>query len=249
MPNLHALTGAYVLDALDDSELAGFEEHLAECAECREEVASLRPTVTRLAAADTSLPPALRDAVLAQVARTAQAGPVARAPGDRPTTRLARSRPSTRSRPSWRRWPALAAAAAVVALAGAGGTAWYQQRQDVAASEAMQNQAMRIVSAPDAVSEALDLGNTHVVMSSQMHAAVLMGEGVPMPERDGMVYQLWMMHDDGSAAPGPTFLPQDGEVMAILEGDLAGVTELAVTVEPAGGSRFPTGSMLAHVRV
>jgi hypothetical protein len=41
--------GAYVLGALDADDLAEFEAHLADCAECRSNVAGLRPTVGLLA--------------------------------------------------------------------------------------------------------------------------------------------------------------------------------------------------------
>ena len=44
MTDVHALSGAYAVDALDDIERAAFERHLAACAECRAEVASLRET-------------------------------------------------------------------------------------------------------------------------------------------------------------------------------------------------------------
>jgi hypothetical protein len=54
-----------------------------------------------------------------------------------------------------------------------------------------------------------------------------------MPD-DGTVYQVWMMHADGSPAPGPVFVPHDGEVMAVVEGDLTTVTELVVTEQPRG---------------
>ncbi|MBU2075761.1 MAG: zf-HC2 domain-containing protein, partial [Actinobacteria bacterium] len=42
MNDVHALSGAYAVDALDDIERAQFERHLVECAECRAEVDSLR---------------------------------------------------------------------------------------------------------------------------------------------------------------------------------------------------------------
>ncbi len=41
MSDLHGLSGAYAVDALDDLERARFERHLAECEDCRAEVASL----------------------------------------------------------------------------------------------------------------------------------------------------------------------------------------------------------------
>ena len=36
--DLHHLSGAYAVDALDDAERAAFEEHLRGCADCRAEV-------------------------------------------------------------------------------------------------------------------------------------------------------------------------------------------------------------------
>ena len=40
--DIHGLSGAYAVDALDDVERAEFERHLGQCPECQEEVASLR---------------------------------------------------------------------------------------------------------------------------------------------------------------------------------------------------------------
>ena len=40
MSDLHKLTGAYAVDALDELERARFEQHLTECDDCRAEVAS-----------------------------------------------------------------------------------------------------------------------------------------------------------------------------------------------------------------
>ena len=38
---LHDLTAAYALDALDDEDARAYEEHLAHCERCRDELASL----------------------------------------------------------------------------------------------------------------------------------------------------------------------------------------------------------------
>ena len=241
-PNLHALTGAYALDALDPTERQEFTEHLTQCAECREEVASFRAAAIRMAAGQATPPAALREAVLSEVARTAQAHPVSgaiAASGARDV-----SAATARAK---RRWPALVAAAAVVAVTAVGGTAVYRDREAAIAAAAMQSKAMRIASAPDAISMDVDLGATHLVVSSEMQAAALMGEDVPMPRAGGDVYQVWMMHSDGSAVPGPTFVPHDGELMVIVEGDLSDVAEVAVTVEPRGGSAEPSDEMVAHV--
>jgi anti-sigma-K factor RskA len=228
--NLHALTGAYALDALDADERAAFEDHLATCPECAREVASLQATVTRLGASTAvSPPPDLRAAVLAQASATAQVPPT--------TSRTPVAREPAPVRPrAWaspQRWLRTAAAAAVVVALGVGGVLVVRDNENARLSAQMQDKAMRIMTAPDAVSHDVDLGASHVVTSMEMGAAVLLGEDVPMPD-DGTVYQVWMMHADGSPAPGPVFVPHDGEVMAVVEGDLTTVTELVVTEQPRG---------------
>jgi anti-sigma-K factor RskA len=64
--NIHDLSAAYALDALDDDERRAYEEHLAGCERCREEVASFSSTAGALAyAAGPAAPPAaLRDRIL-----------------------------------------------------------------------------------------------------------------------------------------------------------------------------------------
>jgi anti-sigma-K factor RskA len=101
---LHELTPAYVLDALDPSDLEDFEEHLATCARCREEVAELSGAAAALAYAvpPVAPPPALR----ARILETARA--------ERPN--VVPMRP---------RWAApVAAAAAIAACAAIGLGVW-----------------------------------------------------------------------------------------------------------------------------
>jgi anti-sigma-K factor RskA len=63
---LHELTAAYALDALAPGEREAFEDHLAECERCREEVAELAVAASALAYAvePVSPPPALRGRIL-----------------------------------------------------------------------------------------------------------------------------------------------------------------------------------------
>src|SRR5689334_9084112 len=73
--DIHALAGAYALDALNDIERAAFDRHAAECEACAVEVAELRETVGRMAEVSWSVPPPrMRRAVLAEVSRTRQVG-------------------------------------------------------------------------------------------------------------------------------------------------------------------------------
>jgi anti-sigma-K factor RskA len=67
--SLHALAGAYALDALDDAERARFERHLASCATCPDEVRGFTAAAAELGrAAAVTPPPALKGRVLADVA-------------------------------------------------------------------------------------------------------------------------------------------------------------------------------------
>lgn len=66
--DVHALSGAYAVDAIDDIERARFERHLAGCAECQAEVASLRAAASEMAVlSEVAPPPSLRAKVLAEI--------------------------------------------------------------------------------------------------------------------------------------------------------------------------------------
>jgi anti-sigma-K factor RskA len=98
---VHDLTAAYALDALEPEEARGYEEHLAGCERCREELASLQGAAGALAyAAPPARPPEeLRGRILA----------AARA--ERPNVVPLRPR-------SWTRPLAVAAAVAACAVVG-----------------------------------------------------------------------------------------------------------------------------------
>ncbi|HEY3551148.1 MAG TPA: anti-sigma factor [Gaiellaceae bacterium] len=64
--DLHDLTAAYALDALDPDEADAYERHLSQCEECREQLAELNGAAANLAfGAVAPAPPArLRGAIL-----------------------------------------------------------------------------------------------------------------------------------------------------------------------------------------
>ncbi|MFL6126489.1 RskA family anti-sigma factor, partial [Actinophytocola sp.] len=75
-PDIHALTGAYALDAVAGVERADFERHLAECESCAQEVHELQETAARLALAATEIPPPhLKNQVMAQIRTVRQLPP------------------------------------------------------------------------------------------------------------------------------------------------------------------------------
>ena len=108
-PELDALLGAYVLDALDPDERARIDDYLTRNPRARAEVDDLRETTAVLAAAPLDDDPASDDLW------TRIAAEVSADPGVAPVDELAQRRASRRSPATWIA-SAVAAAAAVVAL-------------------------------------------------------------------------------------------------------------------------------------
>ncbi|WP_028643860.1 anti-sigma factor [Nocardioides sp. URHA0020] len=233
-PNdVHALSGAYAVDALDDIERAGFERHLAECADCRAEVASLREAAGLLAEdAATDPPPALRARVLADITK------VRPLPPEVVTVHPAAS-PSRRGRGA----RFLAAAAAVVVLGGGATVAWQQPWQD---GTTQQSAAQSVLSADDARSTSLDFpggAKATVTHSDSLGEAVIVTEKMPPPP-DGKVYQLWL-DQPGKGMVSAGTMPAKPDQTVLLTGDAASATGAGITVEPEGGSTAPTSEPIA----
>jgi anti-sigma-K factor RskA len=235
MSDIHALSGAYAVDALDDDERVEFEEHLAVCAECRAEVASFRETGALIAETEAVEPPAsLRSGVLSGIGRI------------RPLPPEATSSPepveSTGATVVRRRLlPQLLAAAAAVVLLAAGAVLWHPWQQHDSTDLAAQ-----ILNAPDAMKVIEKLpdgqGELTLVRSASLKRAVMIGDHVPAAG-SGKTYQMWYQQ------PGQPMvsagLMTDTDEPTVLSGDAATAVAAAVSVEPAGGSEAPTTKPVA----
>ena len=225
---IHALSGAYAVDALDDIERAQFERHLADCAECRAEVDSLREAAALLPETTTAVPSdALRERVLAGIATV------------RPLPPLTVETPARR-RPRFRPAALVAAAAAVVAI-GAGAVVW--QPWDDETSQAPQLSAVeRVLQAEDAeeyVQELPDGSKATLTRSKSLNQAVIETSDMAPPP-NGKVYELWLDHEGVGMVPAG-LMPDASDAVLLLEGDPATGQGACITVEPAGGSEEPTG--------
>lgn len=81
--DIHALSGPYAVNAVDDVERARFERHLAHCPACQAEVDSLVATATLLTMTTQLAPPAsLRAKVLADIKTVRPLAPLVAAGGD-----------------------------------------------------------------------------------------------------------------------------------------------------------------------
>lgn len=239
--DIHALSGAYAVDALDDLERAAFERHLAECAECRAEVAGLREAASMIAETTTAEPPAeLRDRVLAGIAGIRPLPPEVPAASADPAAPTA---PAARRR---RRTPQFLAAAAAVAVIAAGGAVAWQQPWSDDSSQSQLSAADQVLRASDAKSTSLDFpGGAHatVTHSDALGRAVIVTKDMPPPP-PGKVYELWLDQPGEGMVPAG-LMPVRADQTYVLTGDAATATGAGITVEPEGGSPEPTTEPIA----
>lgn len=226
----HTLSGAYALGALSPDESVRFEDHLARCEMCAQEVRGFRETGAWLAeAAARTPPPGLRDRVLDEISRTRQLAP---APERLPEPR--------RSRWNWGLGLVLAASAAVVIALG---TIIVDQVTEVRELRDNERQIAAVLSDPEAehtTAEPAEDVTVTVVHSEDTGQLVFSAHG--LEELSDEDYQLWLTRDDGTVySAGLLDVDESGFVLPMLatpeDADTEGV---AVTVEPEGGSDQPT---------
>ena len=242
--SLHALSGAYAVDALDDAERAAFEEHLRGCHDCQDEVASLREAASLMADdAATSPPPTLRDSVLSGIST------IRPLPPEKPAATEVEDTASVVVPMRHRRrlrLAALAAAAAVLAIVGVGAVFQPWQDRNQAPPSATLSPADRVLAADDArhISIRFDDGSRATVVRSLSEGkAVLVTSDMAAPPA-GKTFELWLQDKTGHMAKaGLMSTPGDNKVL--LRGDAAKATGVGITVEPAGGSDQPTSAPIA----
>lgn len=231
--DIHTLTGAYAVDALDDVERARFEEHLAVCEACQQEVAEFHDTAAHLAAASYETPPpGMRDAVMARIDQTRQEPP-------RPST----SDTSVVHLPSPWYQRLLAPAAAVLMLVVIGLTAVIANMNDrLDELETLAAPVAEILTAPDVTVRVLEGPDGAQV---RLVASPTRGEGVFLVDSlaqapEGRTYQLWLIDTEGATPAGLLNVDEQGRGSKVMTGDMGDVVAIGVTVEPEGGSPQPT---------
>jgi anti-sigma-K factor RskA len=215
--DVHALVGPYALDALDDGEERSFEQHLALCERCREELAGLREAAASLAyaAPRTAPPPELKQRILAQ------------ARAERPNVVPLKRR---------RNWTApLAAAAAIAACAAVALGIW------AASLSSSQDPLENVLSKPG--SKLVSMGRAGAVAVAPDGTAVL-AVGVP-PAPSGKTYEAWVIRS-GKAEPAGLFPGRPGTSVVEIPRAVRPGAVVAVTLERAGGVQQPTSKPLAQ---
>lgn len=245
--DIHALSGAYAVDALDDIERAKFARHLASCAECQAEVESLQETAGLLAETTATAPsPELRNRILDQIKTVRPLPPITpeqALPAEPAETATTVAGPAAaRAQRRWLR--PLVAAAAVVAIVGVGSTVW--QPWDNSSSQTTQiSAADRVLGAPDAVRVTKKLasgGEATVVASKSLNKFVVMTRDLP-PLAAGKIYEMWLQDAQEGMVPAGLMTAADATV--VLNGNVENAVGAGITIEPAGGSTVPTSDPIA----
>lgn len=223
---LHDLTAAYALDALDNEDARAYEEHLAHCERCRDELASFSETAGALAYAVDSPapPPELRARILQEAARE--------------RSNVVPLRP---------RWVApLAAVAAVAACAAIALGLWAASLSGKLDSKnealARQTRVAEILASPGAQKVSFARGS--LVVDPGGRAALVvrdLREAAP-----GKTYEAWVA--DGGAPEAAGVFDGGRAVAFPLERPVASGATVMVTEEKDGGVDAPTQTPFIVVR-
>jgi anti-sigma-K factor RskA len=255
MRDVHTLAGPYAMDAISAPDRVRFERHLAGCAECAREIASLREATARLAtAAAVAPPPALKARVIAAAAVARQRPPAAE-PAAAARGRLSRGWPlrGRQSRGKLALAAGALAAAAVVAAAVVFGVSNGSMHDQLSRAQASSQQVAAVLTARDATmmtGQVKGGGTVTIVMSHARRELVFTAADLhALPDARG--YELWLIGPAGDRAV--IMLPpvSHGMTGPVIAAGLRPGDHLALTAEPSGGAARstgrPTGPMMLDV--
>ena len=254
MSEIHGAVGAYVVNALDPSELDEFEAHLAVCPTCRREVVEFSETAAELSLLATApVPPAeLRSSILSAISEVRvlpplddveqekQTTPPALVQPDPPTTERAPiDELAVRRQQRRARILTVAVAAVMVVALSLGGWVFslVSAQQSQVADQALETQ---LFSAPDVEVFSSTMKNgakMSFVVSKGLNKAMFVSDNLPATGSD-KTYQLWTLNDAGAVPDN--LVAGGGSRKEWFQGDVAGSSGLAVSIEAAGGAQQPT---------
>jgi anti-sigma-K factor RskA len=214
---IHELSAAYALHALDAEEERAYEDHLAHCAECLDEVASFQEVAGQMAyAVEAPAPPAHLRVRILDRARAERATVV----------------------PLRRRWafPVAAAAAVAASLTAVGVGIW-------AASLSSRLEDERAANARSAQVFELAGAQGSLVVTPSGEATLIVKDLGRAPQ--GKTYEAWVIQGE-VVKPAGTF-PGGEPTAFVLSRPVPRGTTVAVTLEVAGGVDRPTTRPLFSV--
>ncbi len=223
MEHVDELIAGQALYALSPEDEERVALHVAECDQCRRQLREAEALAASLAYAVPAAapPPDLRDRVLAAVEPVVEAAPA------RPVE--AQPRPARRSR-SW--WPRIAAVAVpVLAVAVVGLAIW---------NVSLHSDLSGIHSGLYNGTAGNLRGVGNVVVKRDGNATLYASIG---PAPPGKTYEAWVIR--GKVALPAGLFEGGGTVNLKLSRNARPGDVIAVTVEPAGGTKAPTGTPIA----
>ncbi len=247
----------FALGALPESEASAVAAHVRTCAECRAEYDDLRGVADLVGYQAESSRSELDELAAARmklrIMRVVRADAEAPAPAGIPTV----ERVAASKRP-WFAYGLAAAAVLVAAFVSVDDVGLRShdasQTQNVATANDRAAQLAAASAAAETQRRSLERELALVVAPGSKHFAVPRGEviesngrlvialtGVAAPP-NGKTYQAWTLARGAkSVAPSITFAPDaSGRAVVELPESAAGIAAVAVSVEPAGGSKAPT---------
>lgn len=231
--DVHELTAAYALDALDADETQAYEAHLAQCEECRAELGQLSESAAALAwAVDAPPPPvALRGRIL-EAAAAERANVV----------------PFPTRNPWLLRATASVAAVAACTAVGLGVWAGLLHRTVGTERAARANDATAVEILADPASRRVPLdGGGGVVAVGPNGDGVLVVRRLPEAP-SGKTYEAWVIPAGGKPKPAGLFHGGDATTVVRLERPVPRGSMIAATIERAGGAAAPTQAPVFRAR-
>lgn len=248
----------YAMQALSTEESAAVRLHLAECAQCRDDLAEISGELALVAMSveQHAIPEGARQRFIDRIsAPSTAAQPFAHTP----VIPIDTPRPM-RMAAVWLPWAAVAALLVVAVSLGLKVQLLHQQLQresQVAATQAAANQhaqeVLDVLTAPAAQHVLLTAAKTRPAPSAR--AVYLASKGAlilqasnldPLPE--DKAYELWVIPANGSApVPAGLFRPDaSGSASLVLPRLPKGIAAKAfgVTIEKASGSETPTAPII-----
>lgn len=229
---------AYAIEALDAEDVYALESHLQTCASCRTELAEYRAMSTSLM---TATPPEQPSAALRK----------------RLQARLPSAQKSVR--PKWIfSFSRLATGLAVLALLVLNIFSFTELRQIRGEQARLSNQvengqaALALLSSPSLQLLSISEGNVSgtLLVDKEKNQAVLIAQNLPSLA-ENQIYQIWLIEPDEGRVSVGMFRPETEQpytTQAISSSQsLANYLGIGVTVEPAGGSDYPTGERIFKV--
>ncbi|MCA9942365.1 MAG: anti-sigma factor [Anaerolineales bacterium] len=233
-PETHATDQipAYALNILDAAEAAQVEAHLAACAACQQELQAYQEVVAQLAlAVPVAEPsPALKGRLLQEISKESPVPRTAVPPAKEQPNWWQNWRTWFTKRPLWQ--PVLVIALLLLLISN------FQLRQQVQESNHPAGFGAVTLSPAEPDNAATGL---IIISADGLHGTLIVQDLPVLAEPEA--YQLWLIKD-GQRTSGGVFNVNDDGYRAIWldsEEPLASYKDFDITLEPAGGSPYPTG--------